>query len=230
MERLGFYINKKMHYVLVEKTKNKNMYLKIRKNDLVVSAPKNISDKIIKEFVEENIVKFVSYLEDKKNTELYSVSNNFINLLGKKHEIISLTGFKKNSLSIKGKNAYINTNSGDDEEIEQCIKKYLKEDLEIYINKRIIYYEKIMKLREHTVRVVYKTHTWGTNLVGKYKLSFSSRLSHYRREITDYVIVHELAHSIVGNHSTDFWNVVEFYIPNYKELRNELKEDKTLNE
>ena len=35
----------------------------------------------------------------------------------------------------------------------------------------------------------------------------------------DYVIVHELSHFIEANHSKDFWQVVEKYYPNYKEVR-----------
>lgn len=40
----------------------------------------------------------------------------------------------------------------------------------------------------------------------------------------DYVIIHELSHFVVFNHSKDFWNVVRKYCPNYKEISNMLKE------
>ena len=43
--------------------------------------------------------------------------------------------------------------------------------------------------------------------------------------IIDYVIVHELCHLKVMNHSKDFWNLVESIFPNYRECRKWLKEN-----
>ena len=230
MERIGFYVNKKMHYVTVVRTKNKNMYLKVKGDEIVVSAPKFTLKSSITKFVEEHIEKFVNYVESKKQLELLSLKENYVYIRGKKLNIVSLTGFVKPSAKVIGSNIYVNTKIGSDEEVSKTIKEYLKSELFDYITKKIKLFEKRMDLPEHTIRVVYKTSTWGTNLVGKHKLSFSSRLAHYREEITDYVIVHELAHTIEGNHQKPFWDLVEKYIPNYKELRKELKADQSLSE
>ena len=40
----------------------------------------------------------------------------------------------------------------------------------------------------------------------------------------DYVILHELAHTIEMNHSDDFWNIVEGWVPNYKNIKEYLKD------
>ena len=40
----------------------------------------------------------------------------------------------------------------------------------------------------------------------------------------DYVVAHELSHLVYPNHSKDFWALVELVIPNYKELRKEMRE------
>ena len=39
----------------------------------------------------------------------------------------------------------------------------------------------------------------------------------------DYVIVHELSHFIHFNHSKSFWLLVNKYVPNYKEIRKEMR-------
>jgi len=44
------------------------------------------------------------------------------------------------------------------------------------------------------------------------------------KELVDYVVVHELAHRKEMNHSNAFWNVVEKYMPDYKERRKKLRE------
>lgn len=206
------------------------MYLKVKDNEIVVTAPKKIKNSIIESFVSKNIKKFVDYLENKKENILLSIKDNFLYLTGKKYNLVILTGFVKTSLIIKGHTVYINSKEGTDEEVNKIIKKYLKDDLEKYISKMILHFEKIMNIEKHTFKVVFKTSTWGTNFIGKHKISFSSRLAHYRREITDYVIVHELAHTLQPNHQKQFWDIVKRYCHDYKALRNELKSDQALSE
>ncbi len=42
-------------------------------------------------------------------------------------------------------------------------------------------------------------------------------------EYIDYVIWHELSHSVHHNHSTNFWNELSKHVPNYKKIRVALK-------
>jgi predicted metal-dependent hydrolase len=44
-------------------------------------------------------------------------------------------------------------------------------------------------------------------------------------KVIDYVIIHELVHTIHKNHSVNFWNAVEAIMPNYKEAKLWLKEN-----
>lgn len=55
-------------------------------------------------------------------------------------------------------------------------------------------------------------------------LRYSYRLLYVSKEIMEYVIVHELAHTKHKNHSRAFWEEVEKYVPDYKERRKWLKE------
>lgn len=54
-------------------------------------------------------------------------------------------------------------------------------------------------------------------------LNFNYRIATLGPELSDYIIVHELCHLGEFNHSRDFWSLVSRAIPNYLELRAELK-------
>ena len=58
---------------------------------------------------------------------------------------------------------------------------------------------------------------------GKNSLCFSCFLMKYPMEAVDYVVVHELAHIKYHNHSKDFYNLINHYMPDYKQREKLLK-------
>ncbi|MFA4808592.1 M48 family metallopeptidase [Helicobacter pylori] len=57
------------------------------------------------------------------------------------------------------------------------------------------------------------------------RLSFALLLVCTQKEAIDYVIIHELAHTIHKNHSKNFWRCVQIFCPNYRILRECLKQN-----
>ncbi len=55
-------------------------------------------------------------------------------------------------------------------------------------------------------------------------INLNINLMTYDFDIIDYVLIHELVHTKVKNHSSVFWAEVEKYCPNYRELRKRLKQ------
>ena len=65
---------------------------------------------------------------------------------------------------------------------------------------------------------------WGSaSADGSIRLNW--RLIHFRQPIIDYVVAHELSHLRVMNHSPRFWDTVRTVVPDYTELRGQLKEE-----
>jgi len=65
---------------------------------------------------------------------------------------------------------------------------------------------------------------WGSaSADGSIRLNW--RLVHFRLDVIDYVVVHELAHLRVMDHSPRFWETVEAVVPSYSALRKELKDE-----
>jgi len=60
-------------------------------------------------------------------------------------------------------------------------------------------------------------------------ISLNYKLMKFKKEVIDYVIIHELCHLKEMNHSKRFWDEVEKIIPEYRLLRKELKEAERIN-
>ena len=57
-------------------------------------------------------------------------------------------------------------------------------------------------------------------------INLSTRILFAPQDVQDYVIIHELAHLIEHNHSERFWSLVEKAMPDYKEKKKWLKENR----
>ena len=55
-------------------------------------------------------------------------------------------------------------------------------------------------------------------------LRFNWRVMMLEPDLIDYVVVHELAHLQVRNHSADFWNLVRDFMPDVRERRKRLRQ------
>ena len=63
---------------------------------------------------------------------------------------------------------------------------------------------------------------WGS-CSKKGNLNFNYKIVHLPERLTDYLIVHELCHLKEFNHSRNFWALVGSAIPDYKNLRKQLR-------
>ena len=54
-------------------------------------------------------------------------------------------------------------------------------------------------------------------------INLNINLMNYDFDVIDYVLIHELVHTKIKNHSEKFWLEVEKNCPNYKILRKKLK-------
>lgn len=98
-----------------------------------------------------------------------------------------------------------------------------KEKIRRYIEKQVGFYAKLMGVTYGRISMRNQKTRWGS-CSSQGNLNFNNRLLFVPEDLADYVVVHELAHRIEMNHSIAFWNVVEKYLPDYKERRARLRE------
>ena len=104
---------------------------------------------------------------------------------------------------------------------DDLLKKMRKYFLE-YMASRTNDYAGSMKCPAYAIKVRQMKSRYGSNNRTNKTITYSMTLLHYSKEIIDSVIVHELAHCFVYNHSDSFYRVVYKYCPEYDKLRKKL--------
>lgn len=91
-----------------------------------------------------------------------------------------------------------------------------KGTLEKILRDRVEYYSIIMGIKtKYDLHVKNVKTIYGSNSLTTKSLTFNSVLIHYSLDIIDSVVVHELAHDFVRNHSKKFYDVVLKTMPDY---------------
>lgn len=203
------YNNNKYEVEIIKKN-NKNIYIRIKDNKIIVTCNYFTTKREIEKLIKTNynsITKMIDKVNIKKEKE-----DNFY-LFGTKYDIIY--GFS--DINISDNKIYIKDNKTLNKYLDNKIKEVFTNRLNFWYN---IFNENIpvpnLKIRKMTSR-------WGVCNLKNKNVTLNYYLYKYDLDCLDYVIVHELSHFIYSNHSKDFWNLVSNYIPNYKVKRNKLK-------
>ena len=85
-----------------------------------------------------------------------------------------------------------------------------------HLTSRTLFYKAIMGAPLYTVKINGAKTRWGS-CSAKRNINFSWRLMMADDSVIDYVVVHELAHLFVLNHSKQFWAIVRKFMPDYQE-------------
>ena len=90
------------------------------------------------------------------------------------------------------------------------------------LTERVEFFSREYGFKVGKVRISSARTRWGS-CSSKDTLSFSWRLVMAPPEVIDYVVVHELCHLKIMNHSKAFWAQVQSILPDYKSRRKWLK-------
>ena len=217
---------KNLEYELV-RSKIKNMYILIRNGKVIVKAPNNISENRIKDFInskEDWINKKLKEFENKSFKEKSYVSGEVFKILGNDYILnIEYGDFEKASVNLD--NGYINicvSENCETAKIKELIEKMYYKVALMIVDKSVNMWKNILKIAPDVVVIKKLKTAWG-KCNSKRKITINSDLMKYDQRVIDYVVLHEFCHLRYMNHSKDFWNMVGKFMPDYKDLKKELK-------
>ena len=88
---------------------------------------------------------------------------------------------------------------------------------------RIFHYARLLGVWPKKISIKTQKRLWGSCNFRKQKIHLNWQIVMSPLETIDYVVVHELCHLQVPNHSPLFWSSVQKILPDYKSQRSWLK-------
>ena len=99
---------------------------------------------------------------------------------------------------------------------------YTKEEFKEIVEKNASELVKQTGLVPNKITIKKIKYAWGS-CSNKKNITINLELIKYSEQAIRYVILHEICHIKYMNHSKDFWNLVEKYMPDYKQVKKEFK-------
>ena len=225
-------------YTLI-RSKRKTIALQIKNGAVEVraplQAPKKDIDKFIaskEKWIADRIAKSQERMERRENFTLNYNDNALY--LGKEYPITARSGDRV-GFDDNTKEFYIPPHMSPERikaAVVQVYKMLAKRDL----THKAYDFAKQMDVKIASVKINSAKTRWGSCSARPaccspmqpgsriYNINFSWRLILADEATVDYVVIHELAHTIEMNHSARFWAIVESVLPDYKQRQARLKE------
>lgn len=109
----------------------------------------------------------------------------------------------------------------------QLFTTWYRQQARLYLGQRVQRLSDLHGYRFRSIRITSARTRWGSCST-RGSLNFSWRIIMLPSEMIDYIILHELAHTIHHNHSPRFWQQVEKTVPDYLVKRKWLRENNHL--
>jgi predicted metal-dependent hydrolase len=206
------------------RTKRKTLALIVKPDgSLLVRAPLRASNRSIQEFVARN-----SQWIEKTRHKIKAVAppppkqyipGEAFEYLGNSYPLEIIPGQKKSLLLEDGK---FKLAASAQENAAITFERWYREQARQILNERVEFHARQNGFQYSRVGITSARTRWGS-CSAKGALNFSWRLIQAPMDAVDYVVIHELVHTVIHDHSRKFWIKLEQVLPDYREHRKWLK-------
>ncbi|HEX3036731.1 MAG TPA: SprT family zinc-dependent metalloprotease [Thermodesulfobacteriota bacterium] len=195
-----------------------------RDRSIIVRAPKNTSIEKIEQVIKSKKLWLYEKTNHKQKYDLKSKSKEFISgesilYLGRHYRLDVVKDYRN---GIYFDNKFTISKSSRPFASRLLREWYLQKAKEKIIPKAE-FFAKQLGVKYNKILISNLKYRWGS-CTAKDNLNFNWRLIKAPMFVIEYIIVHELAHLIEGNHTPQFWSIVSVQVPKYKKAREWLKE------
>jgi predicted metal-dependent hydrolase len=211
-----------IEYTTLIKDGLKSHYITVQKGEGVILKGKSIPEEKANQLVLKKAKWILDKLELVKSIgDEDIVTGSRIQYLGRKYYVEVFVNDSLDSINIDFTESKFKVSLpkalNSQHELKQAFETFIKEKAKDKIAPRVRKWSKLMGLEYNKLKFIKLEKRWGSctpsnNIlinIDAVKLPFS---------LIDYLIVHELAHTKIKNHSKEFWAEISKYIHNWKEL------------
>ena len=206
------------------RTNRKSIAIIVEKDgSLTVRAPKKLPDSMISHFINEHtdwIQKTRTKIRQQQPPVHRFYEGELFYYLGSAYPL--KYGEDQKSALIFNNGFFLDRKYRDKPDL--LFQKWFKQEARRVITKRVTKISSALGYRFAKMRITSAKTRWGSCSSRK-TLSFSYRLVMAPEEVIDSVIVHELVHLEIPNHSPAFYKRLERHLPDYRKYRKWLKEN-----
>lgn len=245
-----------MHFITVNETsipfdlkrnaRSKSIKISVYKNGrILVSAPPNLSEIEILNFVREKIPWILKTLGAQKSPFTGAATPSF---QGTKDPLADLKDgdtvrylgthypleIHRNPLRRSGQARFTGTafvvEASPQASIRPLLTQWYKAEAQTVFTERVNHWAPLLKVHPQHICIRSQKTRWGSCSIRTKSLHFNWKVVMAPMEVIDYLVVHELCHLRFPNHSPSYWQLVQSVLPSYKLHRAWLKSNgETLN-
>ena len=186
-----------------------------------VTLPLDFSQEEIVDLIERKeqwIQKQLAFFRDRRDARI-KLSHDEILYLGEIYTFQHLPGLRSRvAIKDEGKIIY----SGRNLLADGALGTWYRQEAKRVIMERLEYFAKTYKFNYNKVFIRNQKTLWGS-CSSKRNLSFNWRLIQTPLDIIDYIVVHELVHTKILQHTKAYWERVASLYPQYRQARVWLK-------
>ena len=209
----------------------KNVHLSVHPPDgrVSISAPLNTRLEVVRAYAISKLA-WIRLQQDKLVKQPREKQRQYINreshyLWGRRYLLNVVLTNGKQHVTIDHKRIYLFVRPRSNrEKREEVFYEWQKELLHEFVAGTIEKWQPILRIKVSAYFLQKMKTKWGSCNHNSRTIRLNTELVKKPKDLVEYVIVHEMAHIVVPNHSQRFKNIVEKHFPNWQELRLELND------
>lgn len=210
--------------------RRKTIEIGVEPPDIVsVVAPEGTEDEDLLKYVKSKAKWIVQKLYEIKEIQSQHVDREYVNgeafmYLGRNYSLLIIEddSLKKPQTKLYQGKFVISTPTKDQVKLKASMEEWYRQKTLEKVHERIAYYKRYFDVEPTDIKVKEQKKRWAS-CTSKRELLFNWRCAMAPSWVLDYIVVHEMSHMFIMDHSKDFWSLVERIMPDYEKRREWLK-------
>lgn len=220
---------KDIDYTLIHSDRRKTVSIFIeRDGSVLVRAPATLSTPDLERILEEKRYWIYRSLAEWRDLNAAQTTREFVNgetflYLGRNYQLRWAPADQSVPLMLKGGYFYLRRSATGAIEPAQAFKDFYRTKGRERIPPRVDHYRRQLGVQVNEIHIMELGNRWASCSNQQARLNFHWKCMMAPVRILDYIIVHELAHLIVPDHSPAFWNQIDKILPDYQDRQHWLR-------